>query len=79
MPRAVTTLRLPATVLLREDLGGEEILYLDIDGTAVTTVVRHDAGEDAGTDRMTVAIRPQDLVLFGADGARIGQGTRTHG
>ena len=72
-------LRLPATVLLREDLGGEEILYLDIDGTAVTTVVRHDAGEDAGTDRVTVTIGPQDLVLFGEDGSRIGQGTRTHG
>ena len=72
-------LRLPATVLLREDLGGEEILYLDIGGTAVTTVVRHDAGDDAGAQQMTVTIAPQDLVLFGRDGARIGQGTGTHG
>jgi ABC-type sugar transport system ATPase subunit len=72
-------LRLQATVLLREDLGGEEILYLDIDGTAVTTVVRHDAGEDAGTDRVTVTIGPRDLVLFTEDGAWIGRGASTHG
>jgi ABC-type sugar transport system ATPase subunit len=72
-------LRLPATVLLREDLGGEEILYLDLSGIPVTTVVRHDAGEDAGTEQLLVTIDPHDLVLFTADGARIGQGTGAYG
>lgn len=72
-------LRLPATVLLREDLGGEEILYLDIGGTPLTTVVRHDAGEDPGAEELAVTVDPCDLVLFGADGARIGQGTMSDG
>jgi ABC-type sugar transport system ATPase subunit len=80
-PRSTSNgnLRLPATVLLREDLGGEEILYLDLSGNPVTTVVRHDAGEDAGTDQLVVTIDPHDLVLFTVDGARIGQGTGAHG
>jgi ABC-type sugar transport system ATPase subunit len=72
-------LRLPATVLLREDLGGEEILYLDIGGTPLTTVVRHDAGEDPGAEQVAVTVDPRDLVLFATNGARIGQGTMTHG
>jgi ABC-type sugar transport system ATPase subunit len=72
-------LRHPATVLLREDLGGEEILYLDVEGTPLTTVVRHDAGEDPGAERLSVTVDPRDLVLFAADGSRIGQGTSAHG
>jgi ABC-type sugar transport system ATPase subunit len=72
-------LRHPATVLLREDLGGEEILYLDVDGTPLTTVVRHDAGEDPGAEWLSVTVDPRDLVLFTADGTRIGQGAFGNG
>ncbi len=72
-------LSLPATVLLREDLGGEEILYLEIGGIPFTTVVRHDSGEDPGAELLGVTIDPRDLLLFAADGSRIGQGMTTHG
>jgi ABC-type sugar transport system ATPase subunit len=76
------TLRADARVLLREDLGGEEIVYLDCGGTALTTVVRH-AGTEPADARVapdidapaTVAIRPADLLLFApGDGRRLGRG-----
>lgn len=72
-------LRLPATVLLREDLGGEEILYLEIEGIPLTTVVRHDAGEDPGAEELAITVDAHDLLLFAGDGARIGQGTTVDG
>jgi ABC-type sugar transport system ATPase subunit len=67
-------LRLPARVLLQEDLGGEEIVYLDVRGTPLTTVLRHDAATGTILDETTIALDPRDLVVFAADGARIGQG-----
>ena len=72
---AAEALRLPATVLLREDLGGEEIVYLDVGGTPLTTVVRHDAHLGIIADETTIAFDPESLVVFAQDGARIGQGT----
>jgi ABC-type sugar transport system ATPase subunit len=72
---AAEALRLSATVMLREDLGGEEIVYLDVNGTPLTTVLRHDAFEGAIPDEATIAVDPESLVVFAADGARIGQGT----
>jgi ABC-type sugar transport system ATPase subunit len=66
-----------ATILLREDLGGEEIIYLDVNGTPLTTVLRHDAQAIPTDDQTTISLDPNDLALFAPDGVRIGQGA-TH-
>ena len=63
-------------VLLREDLGGEEIVYLDVAGTPLTTVLRHDAVpaglDDALGAAVALSVDPRELLLFDPDGARIG-------
>lgn len=65
-----------ATVMLREDLGAEEIVYLEADGHQFTSVVRADSAD-------LTALRLGELVDFGisaeavvffTDGGRIGQG-----
>ena len=69
-----------ATVTLREDLGGEEIVYLDAGGTPLTTVIRHHAGQanpDLG-QRVDLAVRVSDLLVFDAgSGRRIARGIET--
>lgn len=67
-----------AQVVLREDLGGEEIVYFDANGTALVTLVRHGATDhlpvQAG-ESVPLAIHPADLVLFAPDnGQRVGKG-----
>jgi ABC-type sugar transport system ATPase subunit len=60
-------LHFQAKVLLREDLGGEEIIYLDANGQQLTTVLRSD---DASTQHIdldqtvTAYLHPQDAVVF---------------
>jgi hypothetical protein len=67
-------------VLLREDLGAEEIVYLESRGATFTSVVRHDAHETPLGEETVVGLDPRTAVLFAPDGARIGQGaTLTHG
>jgi len=68
-----------ATVLLREDLGGEEIVYLDANGIQLTTVLRSDHATDQLIkldQTVTFWIRPSDLIVF-ANGHRIGTGADT--
>ncbi|MED4909372.1 ABC transporter ATP-binding protein [Brevibacillus centrosporus] len=68
---------LPARVLLREDLGGEEIIYLEINGLTLTTVVFHDQYEAAREDQLTVHLKADDLIVFdSAGGERMGKGGR---
>ncbi len=68
---------LPARVLLREDLGGEEIIYLEINGLTFTTVVFHDQYEAARDDQLTVHLKADDLIVFdAAGGERMGIGGR---
>lgn len=70
-------LRLEARVVLREDLGGEEIVYLDCAGTLLSALDRHHhhRGHDGLDGRTTVAIHPRDLILFKpGSGERIGRG-----
>lgn len=65
-----------AKVLLREDLGGEEIVYLDVNGTQVTTVLRSDdeSQQHVEIDQdVTFWVRPSDVVVF-SGGERIGVG-----
>ena len=64
-----------ARVLLREDLGGEEIIYLEAAGAALATVIRsddHDRQRVEIDQIVTIGVRPQDMVIF-AGGRRIGR------
>lgn len=70
---------LPATIVLREDLGGEEIVYFETGGLTLTAVDRHELPPgDLGAARVT--IHPDDLALFHpATGERIGGGRAPEG
>ncbi len=67
-----------ATVTLREDLGAEEIVYLETDGYQFTSLVRADSA-DLGVltlgETIDFGISAEAIVLF-AEGQRIGQGRR---
>lgn len=63
-----------AKVLLREDLGGEEIVYLELDGLVLTTVVRSDDQTQQHVEidqSVVIGIQPQQMIVF-QDGRRIG-------
>lgn len=62
-----------ANVLLREDLGGEEIVYLDAGATQLTTVLRSDdeSQQHVAIDQaVSFWIDPKNVVVF-ADGRRV--------
>lgn len=65
-----------ASVYLREDLGAEEIVYLDIKGRQFATVV---TSEDKVEEDLTLGtqtkywIQPENILVF-VDGARVGRG-----
>ncbi|MBW7884638.1 MAG: ABC transporter ATP-binding protein [Caldilineaceae bacterium] len=66
----------PAKVLLSEDLGGEEIVYLDVGGVQLATVLRSDdqSQQHVEIDQMvSVGVLPSDLIVF-LDGRRVGNG-----
>jgi len=69
------TLQFPATIVLREDLGGEDIVYLAASGESLTLVDRdHYLGDDLD-QQATVSIYPHELALFDVtSGERIGSG-----
>jgi ABC-type sugar transport system ATPase subunit len=68
-------LRCQAKVVLLEDLGGEVIVYLDVDGTRLLTVVSHIQDNLITDEALSIGIRPSSAVLFRPDtGERIGQG-----
>lgn len=66
-----------ARVLFTEDVGGSEILYLEVNGTFISTVL---GAEDAQLSQVrqgevTVSIAPQSILLFDAESqVRVGQG-----
>jgi hypothetical protein len=68
-------LRVPATVMLREDLGGEDIVYLAAQGVPLTMVDRdHYRGDDLDA-QVAISIYPHHLRLFDtATGQYVGQG-----
>jgi ABC-type sugar transport system ATPase subunit len=73
-PPAAGWLTHDAKVLLREDLGGEEIIYLDMSGLVLTTVVRSDDQSQQHVDidqSVKVSVAPHDLIVF-QEGRRIG-------
>ena len=65
-----------ATVMLREDLGAEEIIYLESNGIGFTSLVRADS---ADLDELSLGAKvrftiPADAIVVFADGHRAGQG-----
>jgi ABC-type sugar transport system ATPase subunit len=70
-------LQFSASVVLREDLGGEDIVYLAASGESLTMVDRdHHRGDDLD-QAVTVSIFPHNLALFdAATGERVGRGAR---
>lgn len=68
-------LKCKARVILREDLGAEVIVYLDIDGISLLTVVPHAQDHLISEDELTIGVRSSAVVVFmPSTGARIGQG-----
>jgi ABC-type sugar transport system ATPase subunit len=64
-----------AEVVLRDDLGGEFIVYLDVEGTPLITVIPHEKDYVISEDIVTIGIQPSAVVLFTPDtGQRIGHG-----
>ena len=66
-----------ATVMLREDLGGEDIVYLAASDESLTMVDRdHSRGDDLD-EEVTVSVFPHHLTLFSAaSGDLLGRGAR---
>ncbi len=65
-----------ATVRLREDLGAEEIVYLESEGHQFTSLVRADSA-DLDALRLGETVRfgvPAEAVVLFADGQRVGHG-----
>lgn len=69
-------LQFPASVMLREDLGGEDIVYLDASGVSLTMVDRDHYRDDLD-ERVSVSVYPRHLAIFNAaTGEIIGHGAR---
>ena len=64
-------------VHLREDLGGEDIIYLDVGGARLIMVMTGESGRKYDVDDiMHIEIDGTSLYLFdGISGKRIGRGT----
>jgi len=60
------TLQFPASIVLREDLGGEDIVYLMAGGESLTMVDRDHVRGDDLDQQVTVSIFPRDLAVFDA-------------
>ena len=62
-----------AEVVLREDLGGEVIVYLEVNNIPLVTVISHADAHLVSNDRVTVGVHPSKVVLFNSEtGNRIG-------
>jgi NifB/MoaA-like Fe-S oxidoreductase len=64
---------------LREDLGGEEIVYLETGAVTLTSVDRHEL-PTGDLPPATVTVLPEHLALFDpASGRRLGSGRSREG
>ena len=65
----------PASVVLREDLGGELVVHLTANGIPLVSVVRHDDSHLIADREVIVGVEPPAFVLYAVEtGKRIGQG-----
>lgn len=80
LEREYGPLQTAASVLLREDLGGEDIVYLSAGGEQLTMVDRdHYRGDDLD-EQISISIYPHHLTLFdAASGMLLGRGSRQSG
>lgn len=72
-------LSVPAEVLFTEDVGGSEILYLNVQGASLSTVLGADspALQSISGGKATLSIAPESLVLFDPKSLnRLAQGVR---
>ncbi|MCC6313510.1 MAG: ABC transporter ATP-binding protein [Thermomicrobiales bacterium] len=70
----VGSIWIPGQVVLREDLGGEEIIYLESSGVTLTSVDRHTL-PPGNLGAVHAAIDPRDLAIFHpVTGTRAGRG-----
>jgi ABC-type sugar transport system ATPase subunit len=68
-------LKCQAQVVLREDLGGEVIVYLEVNKIPLVTVISHAEDHLISNDRVTVGVNPSKVVIFESEtGQRIGEG-----
>jgi len=66
-------LKCQAQIVLREDLGGEVIVYLEVNKIPLVTVISHAEDHLVSNDRVTVGVNSSKVVLFNSDtGQRIG-------
>jgi ABC-type sugar transport system ATPase subunit len=73
-------LKCQAQVMLREDLGGEVVVYLEVAKTSLKTVVPHTKDHLISDDVLTIGVRPSAVAVFeGETGQRIGQGAPSYG
>ncbi len=57
-------IKLNGNIFMREDLGGEEIIYLDIKGEILTSVLRHQDDPGFENERQSVFINPSDIFIY---------------
>lgn len=68
-------LKCPAEVILREDLGAEVIVHVEVGETSLVTIVPHAKDELIAEDVVTIGVRPSAVAIFAPDtGQRLGQG-----
>lgn len=64
-----------AEIMLWEDLGGELLVHLDVNGIALVTVVPYTDRELVSDSRVSIGVSPRNIVLFARDtGQRVGHG-----
>ena len=74
-PNQDGTLKCRAQIVLLEDLGGEVIVYLEINKIPLVTVISHAEDHLVGNDNVTVGVQASRAVIFQPEtGQRIAQG-----
>jgi ABC-type sugar transport system ATPase subunit len=74
--------RLAATIALREDLGAEQILYLEIGDEAMRSVARHEMDEHLKSDDVEIGVLPDECRVYhyeSQDFVSVGKRIKAHG
>jgi len=75
LKKSKKTLTAEARIILKEDLGGEFIVHLDVNGLRVLSFVRQDDLYLLSDEQITIGIPMEEIVVFSSeDGTRIGRG-----
>lgn len=74
--------RLEARIALREDLGAEQILYIDIGDEAMRSVARHEMDENLKSDEVEIGVLPDECRVYhyeAQDFVSVGKRIKAHG